>query len=357
MPVMKKMLAFFLCALLANQTLDACTTFLIHKNGKYAFGRNYDWITDVGMVCSNLRGLAKTSAQINGQPTVSWVSKYGSITFNQYGKEFPTGGMNERGLVVEMMWLDGSKYPEPDSRAEIGVLQWIQYQLDNCSTIEEVIATNSKIRISKTHPPVHYLVADLSGRAATIEFLDGNTVVHTGTNLSIAVLTNTDYATSERVYKQSINSKDTNVAFNDNSLQRFAAACSMVQQYNAGGSNSSLVDYSFDVLKKVSNDDFTKWSIVYDMSAKKVYFKSKSSPQVKWISYADVDFSCNSTSLAFDMNLTVQGNGARQFKPLTKETSTILLNRAATESKSQINIGEADIRRDVEYASRIKCQL
>ena len=351
------MLAFFLCTLAAFETVCACTTFLIHKNGKYAFGRNYDWITGVGMVCTNLRGLAKTSAQINSQPTVSWVSKYGSITFNQYGKEFPTGGMNERGLVVEMMWLDGSKYPEPDSRAELGVLQWIQYQLDNCSTIEEVIATNSKIRISKTHPPVHYLVADLSGRAATIEFLDGNTVVHTGTNLSIPVLTNTDYATSARMYKQSINSKDTNVAFNDNSLQRFATACSMVQQYNAGGSNSSLVNYSFDVLKKVSNDDFTKWSIVYDMSVKKVYFKSKSSPQVKWISYADVDFSCNSTPLAFDMNLNIQGNGARQFKPLTKETSTILLNRAAAESRSQINIGEADIRRDVEYASRIKCQL
>ena len=353
---MKKMLAFLLCVLTYVQTLHACTTFLIHKNGKYAFGRNYDWITDVGMVCTNLQGLAKTSAQINGQPTVSWVSKYGSITFNQYGKEFPTGGMNERGLVVEMMWLDGSKYPEPDSRAELGVLQWIQYQLDNCSTIEEVIATNSKIRISKTHPPVHYLVADLSGRAATIEFLDGNAVVHTGTNLSIPVLTNTDYATSARMYKQSVNSKDTNVAFNDNSLQRFATACSMVQQYNAGGSNSSLVDYSFDVLKQVSNDDFTKWSIVYDMSSKKVYFKSKSSPQVKWISYADVDFSCNATSLAFDMNSAAKDNVIKQFRPLTKETNTVVLSRAAMESKRQINIGEADIRRDVEYASKIKCQ-
>jgi choloylglycine hydrolase len=31
--------------------------------------------------------------------TISWISKYGSITFNQYGREFPTGGMNEKGLV------------------------------------------------------------------------------------------------------------------------------------------------------------------------------------------------------------------------------------------------------------------
>src|SRR5687767_3982729 len=154
--------------LLFRYQLPACTTFFINQDGQMVFGRNYDWITDVGRVNTNARGLSKTSMKTEDGETITWVSKYGSITFNQYGKEFPTGGMNERGLVVEMMWLDGSKYPERDSRAELGVLQWIQYQLDNCSTIEEVIAANSKIRISKTHPPVHYLVADLSGRAATI---------------------------------------------------------------------------------------------------------------------------------------------------------------------------------------------
>ena len=80
--------------------------------------------------------------------TISWVSKYGSITFNQYGKEFPTGGMNEKGLVVELMWLDETRYPEPDQRGVLNVLQWIQYQLDNSQTIDEVIASDKKIRIA-----------------------------------------------------------------------------------------------------------------------------------------------------------------------------------------------------------------
>ena len=84
----------------------ACTTFFINKNGQLVFGRNYDWITDAGMVCTNLRGLSKTSLKTETGGTTSWVSQYGSITFNQYGKEFPTGGMNEKGLVVELMWLD-----------------------------------------------------------------------------------------------------------------------------------------------------------------------------------------------------------------------------------------------------------
>ena len=65
------------------------------------FGRNYDWVTGEGIVSTNLRGLQKTSLQMGDGSALNWVSNYGSITFNQYGKEFPTGGMNEKGLVVE----------------------------------------------------------------------------------------------------------------------------------------------------------------------------------------------------------------------------------------------------------------
>src|SRR5918911_589932 len=120
---MKKMIAcFFLC--IASVVSFACTTFVINKDGHIVFGRNYDWITGAGIVNTNQRGLYKTSLKNNDGATISWVSKFGSITFNQYGKEFPTGGMNEKGLVVELMWLDGTRYPEKDNRPSIGVLQW-----------------------------------------------------------------------------------------------------------------------------------------------------------------------------------------------------------------------------------------
>src|SRR5437868_6250551 len=127
--------------------LCACTTFFINKNGQLLFGRNYDWVSDAGIVCTNLKGLAKTSMKRSEGTTISWTSLYGSITFNQYGKEFPTGGMNEKGLVVELMWLDETKYPDPDKRPAVGVLQWIQYQLDNCATVDEVIETDKILRI------------------------------------------------------------------------------------------------------------------------------------------------------------------------------------------------------------------
>ena len=67
----------------------------------------------------------------------SWVSRYGSVTFNQYGREFPNGGMNEAGLVVELMWLDDTTYPATDGRPALDCLEWIQYQLDTAATLSD----------------------------------------------------------------------------------------------------------------------------------------------------------------------------------------------------------------------------
>src|SRR6188474_1775430 len=215
---MKKIIALLLF-LTPISFLYPCTTFFINKNGQMVFGRNYDWITDAGMVCTNLKGLSKTSLKTENGETISWVSQYGSITFNQYGKEFPTGGMNEKGLVVELMWLDETKYPSADKRPAIGVLQWIQYQLDNCTTIAEVIATDKELRISATGTtPLHYLIADAKGQAATIEFLNGKMVMHKGNDLTFPVLTN-------NIYDESVASYKTSSTSGNNSLERFGTAC------------------------------------------------------------------------------------------------------------------------------------
>ena len=262
---MKKLLLTSFCIGLL-QSIIACTTFFINHNGHLVFGRNYDWISDAGMVSTNLRGLNKTSVKTDDDNTITWVSKYGSITFNQFGKEFPTGGMNEKGLVVELMWADGIQYPNADKRPALGVLQWIQYQLDNFATIEEVIASDITIRISQNNPPLHYLVADMEGNAATIEFYKGKAVVHKGNSLPYAVLTNTAYSESAKAAGDAnITGGNTSFSFQDNSLQRFTNACSMVQQLQKKETSKPVVEYAFDILDNVSQQGFTKWSIVYDL--------------------------------------------------------------------------------------------
>lgn len=328
----------------------ACTTFFINKNGQMVFGRNYDWITDAGMVCTNLRGLAKTSLKTETGETISWVSQYGSITFNQYGKEFPTGGMNEKGLVVELMWLDETRYPPADNRPVVGVLQWIQYQLDNCITIDEVIATDKKLRISPTGTtPLHYLVADAKGNVATIEFLDGRMVVHKGNELPVPVLTNNTYDESVKAYKNS----RTN---GNNSLERFEQACNMIKQFTADKSHVAATDYAFDILAEVAQGNFTKWSIVYDLTNKTIQFKTDRFKQIKSISFSSFDFNCTTTSKAWDMNQPQKGNVAELFENFGTAINKRIVETATKESESRVDISLKNRELLWKYGTQIKCK-
>ena len=126
--------------------LVPCTTFCLPGSEGPVFGRNYDWGVGVANVTINKRGLKKTALVEEGEDPAEWTSKFGSLTFNQYGHELPTGGMNEAGLVVEVMWLDETRFPTRDERKGLCELQWVQYQLDNCRNVEEVLATDSRIR-------------------------------------------------------------------------------------------------------------------------------------------------------------------------------------------------------------------
>jgi penicillin V acylase-like amidase (Ntn superfamily) len=331
-----KRLCFFLLVILLmlHHIAIACTTFFLEKNGQMIFGRNYDWVTATGMINTNSRAVIKYSLDLELRNVLQWQSKYGSVTFNQYGKEFPNGGMNERGLVVELMWLNESKYPAPDNRPGLSVLQWIQYQLDNCSTIDEVIATDKKIRVVSTGTPQHYLVADSKGKVATIEFLDGKMVVHTGSNLPYPVLANDTYRSS--LHNLSVSSKGVQA----NSGDRFSRACALVQQYKKADTEKPIVDYSFDILNKVSQGNFTKWSIVYDITNKKIFFKTSANPGIKSFDVNAFDYSCSSNALSFNMDEKASGNINKLFTAYSNNVNYKMLKKAFDESKNEVAINE-----------------
>ncbi len=354
---MKKIFPLFAFLLLLAVDVFACTTFFINKDGQMVFGRNYDWVTGNGMVCTNQKGLSKTSRKTNDGETISWVSRYGSITFNQYGKEFPTGGMNEQGLVVELMWLDGTRYPEPDQRPALGVLQWIQYQLDNCGSVKDIIATDKKIRIaSKGTTPLHYLVADGAGNVATIEFIDGEMLVHEGKDLPFAVLTNNSYEESINQTAAAIKSSGGNVrSFTDNSIDRFATACNMVQRFQQTDLGVPVIDYAFNILGKVAQGSHTKWSIVYDIGHKKIYFKTAEQPQQKSLSFSAVDFSCRASSKIWNMNQAVEGDISALLVPFSIDANRDLVEKSFEESASQFTVTEEVKRSTWEYPARISC--
>lgn len=78
--------------------------------------------------------------------------------------------------------------------------------------------------------PLHYLVADASGDAANIEFLQGKLVVHRGASLPSAVLTNDTYASSLSHLQQFSGFGGSRPApLSASSLDRFARASMMLR--------------------------------------------------------------------------------------------------------------------------------
>lgn len=343
----------FLCLFAAD--IFACTTFCINKNGQIVFGRNYDWVTGAGIVNTNQRGLFKTSLKTGNAATISWVSTYGSITFNQYGKEFPTGGMNEKGLVVELMWLDGTKYPSADGRPAVGVLQWLQYQLDNAASVTDVISSDSKIRIGEDATPLHYLVADAGGNVAAIEFLNGKMIVHKQRGLPFPVLTNDTYASSVETARPII-AKGTEVSLQNNSLDRFVKACSMVKKFNEINMDVPVTDFAFSVLDKVAQSSYTKWSIVYDITNKKIHFKTWANKTVKTVSFASFDFACSKPYKMFNMNQAGNGDVSSRFIAADKKIKKQIIAQAVTESSSRVSISKKEEEELLSYEDGVSCK-
>lgn len=300
-------LTFFLALIfLLNTNSYSCTTFCINTGDELVFGRNYDFNIGYGLIIANKRDVQKSAFVVSGTP-LKWISKYGSITFNQFGREFPTGGINEKGLVVELMWLTDAKYsPKDDRPATGGVLQWIQYQLDNCETIQEVIDTDKDIRIPTTSVPLHFLITDKYGNSATIEFLDGKLVAHQGEKLPHRVLTNDTYEKSVDFFTNYKNGGN-QTAYKDNSLDRFAKACSLVEIYNKE-KDKNAVEYGFRILDDVKQGDHTKWTIVYDIKNMKIYFKTYDNSKLKNIDIGSVDFNCTTPVMTADINVDIEGN-------------------------------------------------
>ena len=340
---MKKFLAFASLVIVPLlfffnvQQVLPCSTFVLRSGESFVFGHNFDFYTGMGFVVVNKRNVQKIALLYPGEIPVKWVSKYGSITFNQLGKEFPFGGMNEKGLIVEQMWLEESQYPPADERPALMELQWIQYQLDNCSTVDEVIASNKSLRISQNQGNIHYLVCDRSGKVASIEFIGGKFVCHTDGDLPTEVLTNSTYDKSLKYLKKMesnggvVDSAD----FNE-STDRFARLSNAVKDYSANPAKP-MEDYAFDALLSVSvesENHATQWSIVYDAQKLNIVFKTHTNKKLRKLSLDDFDFSCDSPTPILNIEEGFEGDVSGRFVEYTTDGNRDLIKAVFGRYKS-----------------------
>ncbi len=90
----------------------------------------------------------------------------------------PFDGMNERGLTIGMAAVPpGDMNPDPNKES-VDSLKIIRKMLDQASNVDEAVVLMQRYNINmEGGPPLHYLIADRTGRAALVEFYRGKTIV------------------------------------------------------------------------------------------------------------------------------------------------------------------------------------
>jgi choloylglycine hydrolase len=339
-------------ALLLTVPAGACTTFCSLDGTRVLFGRNYDFEHGTGLVLINPRGRAKTAVTRSNPAT--WQAQFGSVTFNQFGQDQPMGGVNERGLVVELMWLDGTQYPAPDTRPIVGVLDWIQYALDRFETVAELLQGIEAVRIAG-RTPLHFLVADRTGDAATIEFLDGTLVTHRGSALRARALANSAYEVSLAYLDRRERQGDSAPPFTRGSLDRFARAAELVARAAAepAASDADAVARAFATLEAVKQPHYTRWQIVYDLTAMRVYWHTEGNAARRHLDVGALDFACGPVrGLAIDAG---EGSVASAFVPHTIADNLALLRESFAKTSFLARVPAADIERLGRAPARTRC--
>ena len=288
-----------LIGLLCSILSQACLTFCLRHENTLVYGRNFDWPVGIGAVFINLPGIHKTS--FVDSPTVtplSWTSDYGSVTFNQFSKDVPVGGMNEKGLVIESLVSTAEHIPVKDREAT-NELQWMQYHLDTCETVDEVIASARKIRITRYAVDLHYFISDRLGQSAVIEFLNNRLTYKYSRTLPIKVLANKPYDLAMK---------------KDRENSRFGNANNMLRNYPV---EDDPVDYAYRILNKVAQGSLTKWQIVYDIKALSIYIRTSEAPDTKTIDLNAIKFQDLTATSYANINEAVKGDLLPHFKPYT----------------------------------------
>ena len=311
---------FLLISIFKPETTLACSTFKLQKGNELIYGHNLNEgdIDVPGMIFINKRGIFKngrTWSEIKNKnrenpSTFSWISRYGSVTFNFSGKDLPDGGMNEAGLYIWEM-NEEADYPQNDSLPKLMHMNWMQFVLDNYSTLEEAVQSASMFQIDGW--TWHYFISDSKGDCASLAFINGKVKVNRGSDMPVPALFNTPYDREMELlkyYKGFGGFYD--IELNNSKVPRFVKTAAMIRDYDPA---VNAVDYGFEMLKNITVNDEPEWSVIFDAKRMDVYFKTRTNPEIKHFSMNSCDFTNNSPVLILDIAIPNAGEIFDQFKP------------------------------------------
>lgn len=290
-------------------TASACTRAVyLGPSDTVITGRTMDWMEDIK---TNLwvfpRGMKRNGNA--GANSIHWVSKYGSLIASGYDVG-TADGMNEVGLVANILYLAESNYGTADQkRPTLSIAAWGQYVLDNFATVGEAVDTLSKepFRVISPVMPngspatLHLAVSDPTGDSAIFEYVAGKLVIHKSRQYQI--MTNSpvfDQQLALNAYWQNIGGLAMLPGTN-RAADRFVRASFYIKAIPQTAETRAAVAGVFSVMRNVSvplgiatpsqpNISSTIWRTVSDQKNKVYYYESTLSPNIFWVSLKDLDF-------------------------------------------------------------------
>ena len=300
--------------------VEACTRVVyVGDNGEVITGRTLDWKEMIG---TNLyvmpRGMKREGYDESN--TIKWKSKYGSVVSVGYDVGV-NEGMNEKGLVCNLLYLPGTVYSLPnDTRPYISTSVWAQYVLDNFATTSEAVAELSKDNFQINAPAMpggnattlHMAISDSTGNSAIIEYINGVISIHEGKEFQ--VMTNApiyDKQLAINEYWKEIGGLKMLPGTNKSS-DRFVRASfyvdalpeSTTHQLALAGVFGIINNCSVPIGISVSDQpeiSSTRWRSVSDQKDKVYYFESTISPAIIWIDLSKCDLKEGAQVLKLDL--------------------------------------------------------
>ena len=291
-------------------TADGCTRAVyLGPDDMVVTGRTMDWKEDPQ---SNIyffpRGIERRGGLTDN--SVKWKSLYGSVVTAGYDIGV-CDGINERGLVANLLFLAESDYLRPgDTRPVMGLSIWTQYVLDNFATVDEAVAELGKetFRIDNPDLPngakstLHLSISDSTGNSAIFEYIDGSLVIHHGRDCQ--VMTNSPSYDRQQTLDDYWNQIGGLVMLPgpNRPSERFVRASFYINALPQTADYRQAVAGVFSVMRNVSvplgisipsqpNIASTRWRTVADQKNLVYYFESTLSPDIFWIDLKKLDFS------------------------------------------------------------------
>lgn len=331
----KHLLLLGMALLLGLPAVMPCTRVVYQgPNGMILTGRSMDWKENI---MTNLwifpRGMERTGEV--GPKSLKWKSRYGSVIASGYDIS-TTDGMNEKGLVANLLWLAESTYPHWDQQKPgLSIAAWTQYVLDNFATVNEAVnalAPEPFVVVTAEVPgqsrlaTLHLSISDASGDNAIFEYIDGKLVVHH--DHAYTVMTNSptfDQQLALNEYWREIGGL-TMLPGTNRAADRFVRAHFYIDAIPKTDNLRMAVASVFSVVRNCSvpygittpahpNISTTWWRSVSDQKNLVYYFEQALSPNTFWVNFKDVDFAENAPVKKLDINGNeiYAGNTASRF--------------------------------------------